>query len=224
VEIPFTSAQFLAVFGRYNEAVWPSQIILNILALIAIALLYYKRPITDRGIAAILSFFWSWMALTYHFMFFSKINPAAWLFGTVFLIAGIWFLWLGVIKGELHFRFTRGLRGLSGTLLLIYSLIVYPILGYMLDHHYPDIPTFGLPCPTTIFTLGLLLFLAPPVHRSNFIVPLLWTVVGSIAAFRLGLLQDFGLLIAGVMGLTGVILNPGRHSNGSAPVEPDYRN
>jgi len=215
MEIPFTTTQFFAVFGRYNEAVWPAQFILNILALIAIGLLPIQRAAADRGIAAILGLFWLWMALTYHFIFFSKVNPAAWVFGSAFLITGIWFLWLGVIKGELQFRFTWGLRGLSGTLLLMYSLIIYPMLGYLFDHHYPDIPTFGLPCPTTIFTLGILLFLSPPVRRSIFVVPLLWTIVGSLAAFRFGVLQDIGLLVAGAMGLIGVILSPGQKFYGS---------
>ncbi len=213
--MPFTTAQFLAVFGCYNEAVWPAQILLNILALIAVGLLYFKRTNADRAIAAILGLFWLWMALTYHFIFFSKVNPAAWVFGTVFLITGTWFLWLGVIKGELRFRFSWDLRGLSGALLLFYALVVYPVLGDLLNHHYPDVPTFGLPCPTTIFTLGLLLFLVPPLHRSIFIVPLLWTVVGSLAAFRFGMLQDIGLLVAGGMGLIGVILSPGQRLYGS---------
>ena len=44
----------------------------------------------------------------------------------------------------------------------------------------------------------MLLFLVVPMPRSVFVVPLLWAVVGSTAAFQLGVLQDLGLLVAGV--------------------------
>ena len=39
------------------------------------------------------------------------------------------------------------------------ALVAYPVLSAMLGREFPEMPTFGLPCPTTIFTLGLLAFL-----------------------------------------------------------------
>jgi hypothetical protein len=62
-------------------------------------------------------------------------------------------------------------------------------------------PTFGLPCPTTLFTLGMLAFLKPPRPVAMFVVPLLWTLVGAQAALAFGVLEDFGLLVAGIAGL-----------------------
>lgn len=90
----------------------------------------------------------------------------------------------------------------------MYALILYPLLGHLLGHRYPALPTFGLPCPTTIFTLGLLLFAAPPLPRSAFVVPVLWAGVGSIAAFKLGVLQDLGLMVAGLIGIAAAIVSP----------------
>jgi Family of unknown function (DUF6064) len=58
------------------------------------------------------------------------------------------------------------------------------------------IPTFGLPCPTTIFTAGLLL-LAPPHSRSVAIVPIVWSLIGGSAAFVLGVTADYALPVAG---------------------------
>ena len=63
------------------------------------------------------------------------------------------------------------------------------------------LPTFGLPCPTTIFTIGLLCFAVPPTPRSPLIVPLLWCLVGAQAAFLLGVQPDLGLIAAGVVGM-----------------------
>ena len=208
MSLPFSVEQFFSVFAQYNESVWPMQVILNLLAIAAIALLCRARPFENRVLSAVLSFLWGWMAIAYHLAFFTAINSAAWLFGTVFLAGALWFVWIGVIKSKLHFCLAGGARGWAGGLLIGFALTVYPLIGYALDHRYPAVPTFGVPCPTTIFTIGMLLFLAAPLPRSVFIVPLVWAVVGSVAAFQLGVLQDLGLLVAGLAGLTAVILVP----------------
>jgi hypothetical protein len=208
MSIPFTIAQFFEVFARYNESVWPAQIILNILALAVIILLYRARHSGSPMIASVLSFFWAWMAVVYHFSFFTNINPAAWLFGTVFLAGAAWFAWTGVLRRGLRFLPNGGVRAWTGAGLILYSLLIYPLLGTLLGHHYPAAPTFGLPCPTTIFTIGVLLFGAAPVPRSVFIVPVLWAAVGSAAAFQFGVLQDLGLLPAGIAGVAAACFPP----------------
>ncbi len=70
-------------------------------------------------------------------------------------------------------------------------------------HPFPAMPTFSLPCPTTTFTIGLLAFAVAPYLRSVLVVPILWAVVGTQAAFLLGVPQDLGL---GVAGRVGVVL------------------
>jgi hypothetical protein len=47
-----------------------------------------------------------------------------------------------------------------------------------------------LPCPTTIFTIGVLCFLATPHPRYVLLTPILWSVVGTQAAFLFGVHQD----------------------------------
>jgi len=208
MKIPFTTEQFFAVFAQYNLAVWPMQVVLNLAALGAVVLLLRPRPWTSRVIAGILSIFWLWMAVVYHFIFFTAINPAAWLFGILFLAGGLWFVWTGVIRDQIPFRFQGGIRSWAGGLLIVFALIVYPLLGQVFGHRYPAVPTFGLPCPTTIFTIGLLLFAAAPRPRSVFAGPLIWAAVGSFAAFQLGVFQDLGLLVAGLVGLAAAIAAP----------------
>jgi Family of unknown function (DUF6064) len=97
------------VFAQYNLTVWPVQIVLNFLALAGIILLYRARPSDNR--ALVLSFFWEWMAVVYHFIFFTAINPAAWLFGAFFLAGALWLASLGAVKNQLQFRLTDGIRG-----------------------------------------------------------------------------------------------------------------
>ena len=107
--------------------------------------------------AAILSFFWIWMGIIYHIINFSAINKAAYIFGAAFIFQGILFLYMGFFRQKITFRFYFDIYGITGGFLILFALILYPVLGYFQGHIYPSSPTFGLPCPTIIFTFGLLL-------------------------------------------------------------------
>jgi hypothetical protein len=199
ISLPFSPEQFFAVFARYNETVWPMPIALNSAALLSIALLLVPGAWPSFVITLILALLWAWMAIAYHIAFFTSINPAAWLLGMGFLLGSLAFAWHGIARPDLNFRFVRGVRGISGAALIVFALVLYPVIGYFLGHRYPAAPTFGLPCPTTIFTLGLLLFAASPLPKAVLLVPLLWAAVGALAAFQLGVYEDLALIIAGVV-------------------------
>ncbi len=195
--LPFSVDQFFDVFARYNTGVWPAPLVLNALAAWVVFLVAQGRPPNGRWVSAVLAVFWAWTAVAYHFAYFTAINPAAWAFGAVSLLGGLAFMWVGVVQGRLRFAFDRGLRSWTAGALVVFGLVIYPLLGPMLGHRYPAVPTFGLPCPTTLFTIGILLFARCPVPRVVFVVPVLWCFVGATAAFTLGVYQDLGLLVAG---------------------------
>lgn len=223
MKIPFTVERFFEVLARYNESLWPMPVVLIMLAIAIVVLLVRARPGGSRLIAGALTFFWAWMAVAYHFAFFTAINPAAWFFGVLFLAGALGFAWMGVFKERLRFSLHKGFRAWLGGLLIVFSLISYPIIGFLFGHRYPAMPTFGLPCPTTIFTIGLLLFAVAPFPRSVFAVPMLWSAIGSFAAFQLKVPQDYGLLIAGLIGLTVAVLpfqTAGRGPQKDAPQAP----
>ena len=207
MNLPFTAEQFFAVFARYNEIVWPMQIVLNAAALLCIGLLFRASARASRAIYLILSLLWAWMAIAYHFAFFAEINPAAWVFGAAFLLGSAAFAGTGVARAGLSFRPMPGVRAVVGAALIVFALVLYPVIGYSIGHRYPSAPTFGLPCPTTIFTLGLLLFSVQPVARCVFVVPLLWAAVGSLAAFQLGVIEDLGLLAAGIATIAALVFS-----------------
>ena len=96
---------------------------------------------------------------------------------------------------------TRSIRSLVGLALVLFSLTVYPAWATLAGHRYPAMPTFGLPCPTTRFTIGMLCLLVPPYPRWPLVVPILWCIVGSQAAFLLGVPQDLALLPAAAVGV-----------------------
>jgi hypothetical protein len=171
----------------------------------------------DRIISTILAVLWAWMGLAYHFVFFRSINPAAVVFAAAFVLQAVAFLVFGVVRGRLQFRVSGGASGFAAGALLVYALAVYPLVGQAAGHVYPATPTFGLPCPTTIFTLGMLLAALPSLPRSLLIVPLAWCAVGTLAAVQLGVVQDYGLPVAGLVALIFTIAVP-KASSRAIPV------
>jgi hypothetical protein len=97
--------------------------------------------------------------------------------------------------------------------MILYAMVLYPILGSLFGHVYPQSPTFGLPCPTTIFTFGLLLWTDLKVPKSVLVIPFVWSLIGFSAALSLGILEDTGLLVAGVVGLILLLLRDKKTSN-----------
>ena len=200
VSLPFSEAQFLDVMERYNEAVFPLQIALVLLGLTAYGAMVVHRRDSDRLISVILAALWIWSGVVYQYMSFREINNAATVFAIVFVLGALLFLWAG-LRGRLAFEGGSAKKRIVGHVLVAYALVLYPILSAVLGREFPGIPTFGLPCPTTVFTIGMLAFVSTPVPRYVFAVPIAWAFVGGQAAFLLGVYEDLGLLGAGIVAL-----------------------
>jgi FtsH-binding integral membrane protein len=210
--LPFSREQFMAVFAAYNEAVWPAQWLLMAAAVACLLLVRAGTLRASRAACAILAFFWAWMAVAYHWAHFARINGAAHLFAAFSLAAAALFAWAG-IRGRVRFSLASHTAP-WGLLLVVLALAGYPIASHLVGHHYPETPTFGLPCPTTIFTLGMLLFSVAPVPRAVLAVPLLWAAVGTTGAFTLAMYEDFALLFAGLLALLLQLKDPGEEVDG----------
>jgi hypothetical protein len=202
---PFSAEQFFAVFVAYHEAVWPAQVLLAGLALATVVLSFVRPSWHGQAIAGILAGLWIWMGIAYHWLFFAEVNPAARMFGALFVLEGALLAWIGLRGEGLTFRPTADLFGWVGGALVLYALVVYPLLGITMGHIYPAQPTFGLPCPTTIFTFGVLLWGRPRVPAGILVIPALWTIVGASAVLHFGVLEDAMLPVAGIVA-TALIL------------------
>ena len=193
--LPFTDAQFFAVFAAYNRAIWPAQVTAYVLGALAIALALKGGARNGRRVAGVLALFWLWMGVAYHWGHFSQINRLAYLFGAVFVLEGV-LLAAVAVRGGVTFRSRTGPRGALGLALVAYAAVIYPLIGHALGHGWPRAPMFGVaPCPTTIFTVGLLLW-AERVPRELVAIPVLWSLVGASAAVLLGVWEDLGLVVA----------------------------
>ncbi len=201
MRLPFSVDQFFAVIRQYNESVWPAQLLLLLVALVATGLLFFKRPWSSVAISGILAALWGWLGGVYHLAFFTSINPLAYLFGALSLAGAAVLVWLGVVRRELDFTLRRDTRSVIGLVLVSFALVVYPAWSTLAGHAYPNLPTFGLPCPTTIFTVGMLAAARGSKVRWALVVPILWSLVGGQAAFLLDVPPDLGLIAAGLIAL-----------------------
>ncbi|OFW14601.1 MAG: hypothetical protein A3F70_06660 [Acidobacteria bacterium RIFCSPLOWO2_12_FULL_67_14] len=103
----------------------------------------------------------------------------------------------GVRQKRLQFSTGTSLRRLLAGALVAYGL-VYPVINLADGLEFPRMPTFGVPCPTTIFTAGLLLT-APAAPWTVLAIPILWSVVGGSAALLLGVRADLMPPVAGAV-------------------------
>lgn len=217
MRIPFSREEFAGVFALYNQSVWPLQWLLIALAVIVIMLAVHRTAATARVAMLVLAAIWLWSGLVYHVGYFSRINPAAMLFGAAFVIQAALLVWFGARRPAPVFSSTGGLEAAAGWALVIYALVAYPALGYLLGHRYPVSATFGLPCPTTIFTLGVLLWMVPRPSWWLLAVPLLWTLVGTSAAFQLGMLEDLGLALSALVVIYAMLSQNRSHRLAATP-------
>lgn len=201
MRLPFTVEQFFDVFSQYNVAVWPAQAVLTALAVLCVLVTFSSLRWRELCISTILAVLWLWLALAYHWAFFSRINPLAVAFALLSAAGALLFLWHGVHHRGLHFRWQSRPMDWVGAALVGYALVIYPVLNALTGHRYPGTATFGLPCPTTLFTIGVLAWLEAPYPRSVLVVPLLWCLVGVQAAFLLDMPADLALAPAALTAL-----------------------
>jgi len=198
MSLPFTADEFFDLFAHYNRLLWPAAVVLWLAAAVVLVIAFggppRRRP---RPVSLVLAVLWLWSGAVYHAALFTRINPAAWLFALAFVTEAGLLTFYGIARQALPFGTASTGRKALGLALALYAL-AYPAVALLTGHGYPRTPTFGVPCPTTIFTVGLLLTCArKPV--ALMIVPVLWSLVGGSAALLLGVTADVVLLVCAVV-------------------------
>ncbi len=198
---PPSAEQFFDVFRAYNTAVWPAQ--LALLGIAAATILAAFRANMNRWWRSaqtaliLLATLWLWSGYVYHKLFFAKLTPAGAVFGSLFIAQAGLLLLCTWQSGPIIDKASRS-SVIIGSLFILYAVAVYPTLGSTLGHHYPAAPSFGTPCPTTIFTFGIFCLIPACIPRFALAIPVLWAVVSSYAAVRFGVTEDLGLLVAAI--------------------------
>jgi len=198
MQTPFSQDQFFQVFEQYNQAVFPNQIVILLLGVIAVLLLHSNFSAKSKLLAGFLGLLWMWAGLVYHIDFFSGINPAALVFGGIFVLQGALILRY-LILNRLTFSFTRQFRSYVGYFLILFGLIIYPLIAYFANGSLNQTISLGLPCPTTIFSFGFFILADSKFPKHLLIIPMLWAVVGLSAAMNFGVYQDFMIIVSAII-------------------------
>jgi hypothetical protein len=198
--LPFTIEEFLQVFQDYNAAIWPAQIFAEAIGIVILAALFVRRDGSLSVAMAALGVLWAFTGIGYHLMFFARINPLAPVFAGFFVVQAFLFVLAAIRPGNLRLSAAPTLRWVLGLAAIVYAMAVYPVMGIWAGHGGMAGPMFGVaPCPTTIFTLGILMMTRGRWVVLLSIIPVLWSLIGLAAALQLGIPEDLGLPVAGAV-------------------------
>lgn len=198
MSLPFTLQQFLETFRSYNNAIGAAPLLLSLLAIALVILARGQARWRDRMIGIGLAILWLWSGAVYHLGFFVRINPAAKVFGIAFVVQSLLFLRAGM-RSRIRFSPRDEWPAWGGWLLIVYAVVVYPALGWLAGHGYPAGPSFGAPCPTVIYTLGILTWTSGRGRLALAGIPIAWAAIGTSAATALGIKEDYGLAVAALL-------------------------
>lgn len=195
--MPFTQEEFFAVFAAYNAALWPLPLLTYLLGFAAVGLTVWRSRRATATILIAIALMWLINGVAYHWTFFAGINPIARGFGILFVLQALLLVGVSLVSPSFRITAQRDARTVLGLGLAAFAMIVYPVLGGLAGHAYPAVPVFGIaPCPTTIFTIGILLMGTWRVAKWLLVIPAVWAAVGGSAAVLLDVPQDFGLIVA----------------------------
>ena len=198
MKTPFTQEQFFGIFEEYNTGTFPFQITLLILGILGVFLIHSKIKNKNSMIGGLLGILWLWSGIVYHMAFFTAINKAAYGFGGIFILQGLFFL-VETYRGKLEFSWSKSTWQFAGYFFIVFGLIIYPIISFLLAKSSLHIISLGLPCPTTIFTFGWLMLTSKRLSKYLLIIPTLWAVIGAMAAINFGIYQDYVMLLAALV-------------------------
>ncbi|MHB9003988.1 MAG: DUF6064 family protein [Coriobacteriia bacterium] len=195
MQLPFTAQQFINVFESYNAEIGMLPALAYVLGAGAVFFTFKKTAWSSRAITLVLASFWAFTGIAYHLMSFSAINPAARFFGFAFVLQALLLAWSG-LRSRMVFAYRGDLTSKVGLTIIAWAMVGYPLVGGLLGHGYPSGPVFALtPCPLLLFTLGLFL-LTERVPRYLIQIPIIWAIVGTTAAFSLGIREDLTLALS----------------------------
>lgn len=190
-------------FAQYNLGIWPMQIVAYVLCLIVLFVAVKKFKYSDQTISAILAFLWLWLGIMF-LLPAGAVSPLFYVSAALFIIQGVLFL-VSITRPIVSYRVGTDASSLTGLVLIVYATIFYELVGYAVGHTYPQSLTLGaFPCPTTIFTLGLFLCTASKVPKYLLIAPGLFALFG-IAGPSLGIVEDLGLFISGILAVAMLV-------------------
>lgn len=201
---PFTIDQLLRLFETYYHDMWLAAVIAFVLGIVVLWLTRVPGKRSEQIIPGILASMWLWTALVFFIFYFREICPAAYYYSILFALQSF----LLIIATERHsivVKPRKDIASVAGLVMIIYSMIGYPAVGYFLDHVIPQSPPFGItPGTLVVFTFGICLQLNR-VPGYLIILPFIWSVVGFLPAIT-GFYEETGMIVSGILGFIMIMM------------------
>ncbi|MFO7663045.1 MAG: DUF6064 family protein [Chloroflexota bacterium] len=217
---PLTLAMLLQAFEQHNKTFSPWSWLVYGLAIATLLLAFRPTDLSNRLIIGFLGFIWLWVGIAFFILTFAPIYPLAYLFGALFIVQGLAFLYLAG-RAPLSFGFRTDIYGLIGLLLALFGLVGYPIFGYLMGDSFPQVAIVGAPCPATILTFGLLLMTRERVPWPVLIIPFLWAV-SAVVPISAGMWADVVLLTGGIFGTVMIIYRDRHRALAESSIRPAH--
>jgi hypothetical protein len=187
------------VLAAFNSDLWPTQIVAYLLGVLVIWLAARGESGSSRWACGIMGLLHLLIGVGLCAIYWAPVYLLAWLFAALNVAQGAILLGAGAWRGRLQFSFASGPRRWIGLALMALGLVGYPLMGPLTGRTWPAAMLFGMvPCPTSVFELGLLHWAKAPVSALFWAVPLFaglsaWVPVSS------GVTEDLILLTAGLV-------------------------
>jgi hypothetical protein len=202
----FSPRTYYRLLGRYNEEVWPAQILTLGLGLFIFGLLLRPSAWQGRVVSAILAILWAWVGWAFLWKRYGTINWAAIYVVPLFALEALLLVWIGVVRSGLIFGLSRNVAGVLGIVLYIWSLSLYPIIAPLVGRGWNQAEIFGVaPDPTVIATIGLLLLAQGRPRWDLLALPTLWCIITGATLWAMGSPEAWFPPLAGLLTLAASV-------------------
>ena len=179
----FSPESYFKLFEISNQALWPFQLPLLLLALLAIALIYKRPHFTSKLIYSGLGLIWVFVAYWYFNLHYSQISTYAHYLAYAFYAqACLLFMFAFFSNSEsINFEQTnyQKLPLVLGVALITYGLIIHPIVSILIwNQPLIRVELFSIaPDPTAIASIGFILLLPAKGSFILTIIPILFLLM-----------------------------------------------
>ena len=199
----FSARTYYRLFEIYNREIWPTQILAIALGIAMLVCLFRTEAWQGRVVTTILAVCWLWVAWAFHLERYATINWAANYFAAGFMIEAALLIWIGTIRGQLHFKPTGNASHLVGLGVFLFALVVQPLIGTITGRPWLQAEIFGIaPDPTVIATLGILLLASNRIGWVLLPIPLIWCGISGATLWAMEAPDALIMPLAALLTLT----------------------
>jgi hypothetical protein len=191
-------SDFVALFEQCNQAIWPIQLVGQLAMLVAIAMMFTSWRYARSAIFGTLAPFCIFIEIVFQYTYLRPLYQPGKTFAGLWMAEGM-LLAFSASRPPRCFKRSTGWCAALGWLAIGYSLMGYPALGFLLRSSVLRIAWPGaFPCPTALFTLGVLVMEQGPLPKWMLVIPAFWAI-GGLVPFSWGIREDLGLVVFGML-------------------------